>query len=296
MPRQFDVQERPRRPNPYLPWSIATPFHWIEYGTACINYGFSKYAIFKIVENIGRLAFLFTIVGAALSYVSERSARERERIIREKQARFDAYALCSRAAVKPAGPRSEAFDLLYNSGASLIGTDLSSLDLRSKPFPVNTSFRDCSLDGSALAGAIQGASFDDATLVNADLREMDLSEASFVRAHLGGTVFRNAVLKDADFSYAYLTEDPSDQGKRFGPADLFNADLRYTLFRKATLKGVSFKGADVKGADFSGATLDNADFSGALNLTVEQVKLAGTRSGIKLPDYLKIPESQSTLE
>lgn len=112
-----------------------------------------------------------------------------------------------------------------------------------------------------------------AALAGIDLRQQNLTRASFQNADLRDANFSGALLKKADFGGANLI------GARLAGADLrganlenasidnaclVKADLRGACFKNATLTYSSLRTTKVEGADFSGADLRGANFTGAI--------------------------------
>ena len=94
-------------------------------------------------------------------------------------------------------------------------------------------------------------------MVDADLREVNLSKSNLIEADL-----RGANLSGADLSGAKLSE----------------ANLR-----KTNLTGTNFKGVSLLETKLTGV-----DLRPALNLSAEEVTLAIIDSKTQIPDYLEI--------
>jgi uncharacterized protein YjbI with pentapeptide repeats len=132
------------------------------------------------------------------------------------------------------------------------------------------------LDDAYLRGAdLKHIQMREASLIKADLRKANLSGAYLTQAKLGRAILRKAILSgawlhDADLSYA----------------DLDEAHLDGTYLRDAHFDGANLKGADLKGADFGWqAHLDDADLKGAdlrgvKRLTKEQLEACKAKGAI----------------
>jgi uncharacterized protein YjbI with pentapeptide repeats len=96
------------------------------------------------------------------------------------------------------------------------------------PAAPGVNWSSCRLDGSAWPAA--------------DLRDADLSNASFINGR-----FADATFEGADLAYGNFT----------------GADLSYARLRGARLLGANLRAADLAYADFSGANLAHADLTGA---------------------------------
>ena len=100
-----------------------------------------------------------------------------------------------------------------------------------------------------------------------DFSGLDFSGEDFERIDCRYADFRNAVLKDTDFTYANLI------GARFCGADLENADFSYALIYEA---------------DFSGANLKNANLEHALSVDSENKKEDQKEAEWKRPRFMPV--------
>jgi uncharacterized protein YjbI with pentapeptide repeats len=158
---------------------------------------------------------------------------------------------------------------------------------------------------------LAGESLFGAWIVCQDLSQLDLRRVDASWLHGTGTLFREALAFQADFSHGELNvssfkgahlesatfEDSNLIGASFKDANVSNANFRRTTLQAAILNGALFSHADLSdadltlaelrsanmsGANFSGAVLKDADISGtnlanAKNLTQEMLNQACTR-------------------
>lgn len=115
-----------------------------------------------------------------------------------------------------------------------------------------------------------------------NLTELNLQEAFFPGANLGGVYFWKSNLKEANFLLANLPETDfvsvNASGAYFNGAYLKNSDfkeanLEGAQFEVANLKGAKFEGANLKGANLEGANFEGANLKGA-NLEGANLKWA----------------------
>ncbi|AKB72303.1 pentapeptide repeat-containing protein [Methanosarcina mazei] len=115
-----------------------------------------------------------------------------------------------------------------------------------------------------------------------NLTGLNLQEAFFNVANLGGVYFCKSNLKGANFLLASLPETDfasvNASGAYFNGAYLKNSDfkganLEGAQFEVANLKGAKFEGANLKGANFEGANFEGANLKGA-NLEGANLKWA----------------------
>jgi hypothetical protein len=140
----------------------------------------------------------------------------------------------------------------------MVGQGLTSDELLAAYESGRRNFARLDLDGICLAGApLQGAVFDDSSLVAADLGGAQLDAARFVAADLSEATMSEADALGADFVAATMN----------------NTDLR-----GAFLGGASFHFANCAGADLSGTTLDSAVFesTGLAGASFHDALLGGT--------------------
>jgi uncharacterized protein YjbI with pentapeptide repeats len=93
----------------------------------------------------------------------------------------------------------------------------------------------------------------------------------------------NALLRDVDLSYANFSE-ASCIGTRF-----LHCDLQSAIFTYADCSQANFSSCDLRDADFTNAWLEDADFSktDSEGLTADQLKKAKTLYHASLPSSLK---------
>lgn len=101
------------------------------------------------------------------------------------------------------------------------------------------------------------------TLVNADLKDMNLTRADF----------RNMDLSQINLEYAHC------RGADFSGALLKNAYMPYAQCAEAVFHGTDFKSANIERVRF-----DNADLMGALNLEKVARDFRARFDGAILPD------------
>jgi uncharacterized protein YjbI with pentapeptide repeats len=186
-------------------------------------------------------------------------------------------------AVSPAGAAGtrDCADRPLVPGADLRRCDLRPLDLATLDLN-GADMRRATLAGMSLGGGPDGprtnfrhVRLDRADLTGVGFGDIDLTGASFARAHMRLTGFEDATLTDADLSRADLREAglglAGIAGADFQRADLRGAYLRSTYgaysglvadFRRADLRGADISIASLSGARFERANLTGADLSG----------------------------------
>lgn len=121
------------------------------------------------------------------------------------------------------------------------------------PAQPKVNWRRCYFDGRdlssvKLAGAmLRDATFQRATLKDADLSETDGYRAKFFSATMPGVKLDGARLIEADFTRADLS------GASLKETDLRNAKLVNAILQRADFTGARLGGADLRHADLSGA-------------------------------------------
>lgn len=142
-----------------------------------------------------------------------------------------------------------------------------SLELRSAFLP------GVRLLGSEIRGAylfscaLPGANFSFAQMQGARVINCDLQEADFEYADLTGTSFANVRLQGALMSHCKM-EGVSFRGGMLASVQLGQADAKFTIWKRADLRGASFFEADLTGArllhaKLNGANLGRAKLAGA---------------------------------
>jgi len=112
-------------------------------------------------------------------------------------------------------------------------------------------------------------------LIEADLRQANLSNAIFNRANLKGANLERATLHACDLSGANL-EGANLRGVTANLANLRRANLRGADLQDARLVGANFTKADLENAILDGADLEGADLRGA-NLWNAKLDLANLK-------------------
>ena len=120
------------------------------------------------------------------------------------------------------------------------------------------------------------------SMVDADLRDIDLSQCVLNGVDFSGAVLVGADLSGADLSRACL------QGANLTEADLVMADLRLADLSQADLTS-----SRLMSADLSGATLNAARFTGAMLRSVRMLKAAGRRTDFSEADLSQARLSRS---
>ncbi len=166
-------------------------------------------------------------------------------------------------AVLEAAQASHALFLNANlHGALLHGIDFRGAEFGSADLSFvranYASFSECEMTGVSLEGAL---------LQDADFSLAQLTDASFVRANLSGARFSHARIANADFSSACL------DNAILHDHDLTEARLVGAMFRSAQLRrcnleyqempDADFRAADLSGALLTGSVMPRASFSGA---------------------------------
>jgi hypothetical protein len=113
-------------------------------------------------------------------------------------------------------------------------------------------------------------------LKKADLRYVDMYQASFVNANLRNSDLRSARLREGDFRRADFRDANLVHG------DLRQGDFRRADFRKTALGNVNFGDADLRDAQLGFADLKKADFNDA-KLTGADLRCADLRDVKNLP-------------
>jgi uncharacterized protein YjbI with pentapeptide repeats len=139
---------------------------------------------------------------------------------------------------------------------------------------VGTNFRHANLSGAQMQDAtLWFANLDSALLVKANLRHADLARASLRQASLEGADLRHAIFKTANLTQA-----------NFLGANVRGANFTAANLQGAILTGLVMDGVELTRANLAGADLTRADLRNALGLTADQLKLANTDSGTRMPE------------
>ncbi len=165
------------------------------------------------------------------------------------------------------------------SGASFKAADLNGADL-SRCILGEADFRGANLSGASVEGVVAPRSdFSEANLTALRASEgCDFSHASFRKAQGSESIWHDAQLMEADFSFCKMEGADFAKASLEG-ANLYAADMKYSRFRKANLRRAdliqmnlfegSLEKADLTDTDLSGSNLYGAEFLEAI--------LAGTR-------------------
>jgi type II secretory pathway pseudopilin PulG len=198
------------------------------------NRALDRVVFFPLLEKLGRLSIVVSIVSFAWTYQSEREERIKAR-------RLQAWQVINAAEGRGgSGGRLEALQDLVKDKVWLLGVNLAG----------------AMLDGVQLNGAVmhnanlKGTFLQNSKLVGANLFEADLSDAILRGAQLLGTTF---IIADAP------------------RAQFVSADLRGANFSGADLTEADFWGAQLTGTNFYGANLSGANFAEAKGLSCEQL-------------------------
>ncbi|EFC87291.1 pentapeptide repeat protein [Neisseria mucosa ATCC 25996] len=114
-------------------------------------------------------------------------------------------------------------------------------------------------------------------------RDVNLSQADFRGANLKNTHFYWAILFDADFSGADISEANIEESSlvqaNLTKADLFKTGITYSYLENANLQDANcqetnFRNTQLQGANLHGANFHSADFGGA---TIEENQLIHIR-------------------
>ena len=126
---------------------------------------------------------------------------------------------------------------------------------------------------------LTNANVENADLEDADLMGANLYKANFFRANLTNAFFSEAILTNADLSYANLT-NAILQDSKLRNADLSYAQLTNAFLGDANLTNANLTNANLTNADLSGANLTNANLTNAI---LQDSKLKGSKlKGSKL--------------
>jgi len=128
---------------------------------------------------------------------------------------------------------------------------------------VNASMAGAHLAGARLAGRfLNGANLTGATLAGADLVGTTFANANLTDADLTGADMRKGRLHQANLTRAKLSRVNLSEA-RLPSARAPDADLSYAKLRSAWLPGADLSGANLEGVDATGANLSNAKLVGA---------------------------------
>lgn len=142
-------------------------------------------------------------------------------------------------------------------GANLEGANLIGVEMRVSEFSrVNfngANFKDADFTFAMFYyGKLEGAILDGATFNHASLVDANLNNAVMTRTQLEGAFLSGAKLKQANLTKAYLVE-----------TDFTNANLTDANFTNANLTDANFVDANLTNVNFTNAILTNANFTNA---------------------------------
>ena len=257
---------RPTRPTPTS--YVSAPFLWIDWICQWIAYLASNLAIFRVLEYVGKLGILVTVIW----WVAEYPERQREAV----------RAAWSVVNAKGGG-RKEALEYLaaknvdlrglyaangYFSGIALERRDLSWSDLEDANFEV------ARLDGATLQGAnLSGTDFKNATLVGAHIENSRFSPNApvFDGADIADAYFKNIVIENAQVYLAFaqaINWDKAhfDQGVKEYIECMTKHDKKSSLC-EPSIPNIQEVGGRVEGQRFIDAIIANirCEVRGAFN-------------------------------
>lgn len=169
------------------------------------------------------------------------------------------------------------------------------------------------LNGAILDDAIlDEIDFSNANLKAASIRNVKMDRAIFIESNLekakfNGSYFyypnfKNANLKECDFSYSrnILRENGKSVGGSIHRTFMVRADFTDAILQNSDFSGAVFTGSDFTGANLEGvkffnydeselhleATKHGADLTGTKGLTISQLKTVTTLYNVKLDENL----------
>lgn len=185
-------------------------------------------------------------------------------------------------------------------GAILCDADLAEANLSAANLE-SANLREASLYQANLSGAnLRNTNWEHASLEDAILTRVDLSKANMNRACLWFADLSEARIAHATLGRAALgsanltgaTLDATNLGKAdLRDACLAGAHLSFSYFGGANLEGADLRSADLLGTYLTRTNLTGADLRGAnlhsvVDLTLEQLLLAASIEGARLPSEL----------
>lgn len=237
-------QERQKR----IKHKWAVLFVFVEWNCERLSRLLERWALLDILERLGRLGILVSIVAGAYVYVTEADERRMQVENQQKVREYQAWQVINTARGNPGdGGRVRALHDLHRDHISLAGVDISEAHL------LLLDLEGANLTRANLAAArLIGASLDRADLTGANLEEADLTGPTFVEANLKSANLTQAVLRFADLAGASLRD-----------ANLTKADLEEANLTQAVLSHADLTGADLMEANLTGADLGFADLTEA---------------------------------
>lgn len=238
-------------------WQV--PFAYVEWICECLSVLLKRWAFLDILEHLGRLGILVSIVAGAYVYVSESDERRMQAENRRKANQYEAWQIINAAQGKPGNlGRTLAIKDLYTEGISLGGMDISKaylpkLNLESANLN-GANLSRANLNGANLTEAVlSDTNFSGATLIGANLTGVTMTEANLVGAMIDGVDLIEATITDANLAEAHAAS------VNFTRADLANANLARIWLYSAVLTEANLRGTNFAGAYFDRANLDGAD-------------------------------------
>jgi uncharacterized protein YjbI with pentapeptide repeats len=181
-------------------------------------------------------------------------------------------------------------------------TNLNGLELR-KANLKEADLQETNLQNAKLIYSnLQGANLQNSNLQNANLIGVKLQWAFLESAKLQHANLTLAILKDASLNEANLkeviAENSNFEGANFGRlgdstlingANLEQAYLRGSNFKKANLRKANLKGANLEMVDLEETNLQESNLKGVKGLTIDQLSKVKTLYNAELDDELLIP-------
>jgi hypothetical protein len=193
--------DQPTRPvRPASTSYVSAPFLWIDWICQWIAYLASNLAIFRVLEYVGKLGILVTVIW----WIAEYPERQRE-AIRTAWSVVNTKGGGRLESLKYLAERNVDLKGLYAGGGYFSGIALEDRDLSWSNLD-GANFETSHLDRAHLEGsALSGTDFKNATLVGANFQNARLSPSApmFDGADIGGADFRNIVVMNAQGYLAF---------------------------------------------------------------------------------------------
>lgn len=287
-----------------------------EIGSEWLANSFNQMDGFKVIEYMGKMAALISIVWGLIVFIHEVPKRQQQRQveaeqkeINQKRSQYEAWQIVSNNRGKTANSgRIIALQDLNNAGASLAGLDVEKAILPSIRLTGADLYK-ANLRGSWLSYSdfslafLELATLEGATLLNASLREAKLGKANLHKADLRLADLRWADLRGADLTGAQLTDakltavlydnqtkfpsgfQPATQqmvligeGVNLEELVLFNNNLEKADLRRANLQNAYFNGVDLSQVNLEGANLQSLRLENVWDLDQANLKSANLSS------------------
>lgn len=156
--------------------------------------------------------------------------------------------------MKCIGPEDKEGDRLEFDHANFVYANLTYQDI------FNSKFDFCDFTNARLVDCKIGASAQkkqNVTFVYANMEKADM-----LRCIIERCIFQNAVLKNANFTYANISDVDFSEGRLYS-ANFTESVIKECQFEKAYCSEISLKGAKLKDCKFEYAIMSSADLSGA---------------------------------